>query len=35
LHSGSPQIGVLADDLTGALGSAARLCERGFEPLVV
>jgi uncharacterized protein YgbK (DUF1537 family) len=35
LDSGSPQIGVLADDLTGALGSAARLCERGFEPLVV
>jgi D-threonate/D-erythronate kinase len=30
-----PQIGVLADDLTGALGSAARLCERGLEPLVV
>jgi uncharacterized protein YgbK (DUF1537 family) len=29
------QIGVLADDLTGALGSAARLCERGLEPLVV
>jgi uncharacterized protein YgbK (DUF1537 family) len=30
-----PQIGVLADDLTGALGSAARLSERGLDPLVV
>jgi uncharacterized protein YgbK (DUF1537 family) len=26
---------VLADDLTGALGSAARLCERGLDPVVV
>jgi D-threonate/D-erythronate kinase len=31
----APQIGVLADDLTGALGSAARLRERGLDPLVV
>jgi len=30
-----PQIGVLADDLTGALGSAARLREGGVETLVV
>jgi D-threonate/D-erythronate kinase len=35
LDSPGPQIGVLADDLTGALGSAARLCERGLDPLVV
>jgi uncharacterized protein YgbK (DUF1537 family) len=35
LDSRGPQIGVLADDLTGALGSAARLCERGLDPLVV
>jgi uncharacterized protein YgbK (DUF1537 family) len=35
LRDGAPQIGVLADDLTGALGSAARLCERGLDPLVV
>jgi D-threonate/D-erythronate kinase len=34
LDSG-PQIAVLADDLTGALCSAARLCERGLDPLVV
>jgi uncharacterized protein YgbK (DUF1537 family) len=34
-EAGAPQIGVLADDLTGALGSAARLCERGLDPLVV
>jgi uncharacterized protein YgbK (DUF1537 family) len=31
----APQIGVLADDLTGALASAARLRERGLDPLVV
>jgi D-threonate/D-erythronate kinase len=31
----APQIGVLADDLTGALGSAARLREGGLETLVV
>jgi uncharacterized protein YgbK (DUF1537 family) len=31
----APQIGVLADDLTGALGSAARLRARGLDPLVV
>jgi D-threonate/D-erythronate kinase len=30
-----PQIGVLADDLTGALGSAARLRDGGLETLVV
>jgi uncharacterized protein YgbK (DUF1537 family) len=31
----APQIGVLADDLTGALGSAARLRDGGLETLVV
>jgi uncharacterized protein YgbK (DUF1537 family) len=31
----APQIGVLADDLTGALASAARLREGGLETLVV
>src|SRR3954454_12493954 len=34
-EAGAPQIGVLADDLTGALGSAARLRERGLDPLVI
>lgn len=34
-YARAPQIGVLADDLTGALGSAARLRERGLDPLVV
>jgi uncharacterized protein YgbK (DUF1537 family) len=35
LDDRGPQIGVLADDLTGALGSAARLRQGGVEPLVV
>jgi uncharacterized protein YgbK (DUF1537 family) len=35
LGDAGPQIGVLADDLTGALGSAARLRDGGVEALVV
>jgi D-threonate/D-erythronate kinase len=35
LDAPGPQIGVLADDLTGALGSAARLRQGGLETLVV
>jgi D-threonate/D-erythronate kinase len=35
LGEAGPQIGVLADDLTGALASAARLREGGLETLVV